>query len=96
MGLNEHIGQRLGRARTDAGMTVEELAEAARLPPAALVAYEAGVKRIPPACLTRLALVLKISLDRFFPDPVPIPMESTTSNRNHLPGAETVPGHSKR
>jgi transcriptional regulator with XRE-family HTH domain len=45
--MDQHIGERVRERRVERGLTVEQLAGAGELDPAALDAYEKGEGRIP-------------------------------------------------
>jgi transcriptional regulator with XRE-family HTH domain len=64
----EEVGRRLRRARTEAGLTQQQLAEAVELSRASIANIEAGRQPFPTHMLFALARALSVPVENLLPD----------------------------
>jgi transcriptional regulator with XRE-family HTH domain len=76
--VDTHIGQRLKEYRQHRGMTVRELAEAARVTPGLISHYENGYHRISHERVTEFARILRIKPNDLYQPP------GSRLRRNHV------------
>src|SRR5918996_1561888 len=76
--IDPHIGQRLKEYRQHRGMTVRELAEAARVTPGQISRYEHGRDRISHERVTEFARILRIKSNDLYQPP------GSRLRRNHV------------
>lgn len=86
--INE-IGPRLRAARTEAGFTLETLAERAGISPSTLSRLESGKRQANLELLLPLARELRLSLDELVPPEVPDPRVRRKAHTRH--GVTMVP-----
>lgn len=66
MSLDVQIGEKLGHARRNAGLTVDEIAKMLKIAEQEIVAYEAGNARVPAERLFQAAQAYGVDLRWFF------------------------------
>jgi transcriptional regulator with XRE-family HTH domain len=82
----EEVGRRLRRARLDAGLTQQELAEQVELSRASIANIEAGRQQFPLHALILFARALKVKPASLMPSPELLEAEPV------LPNAEMIEG----
>jgi transcriptional regulator with XRE-family HTH domain len=82
----EEVGRRLRRARLDAGLTQQELAERVELSRASIANIEAGRQQFPLHTLILFARALQIAADQL------LPSEELLGAESVLPESEMIEG----
>ncbi len=62
MRLNESIGRKIAKARTEAGLSLEQLAASLNITTETLLSYEAGRERVIPAHLSEISVALNLPI----------------------------------
>ena len=78
--VRKFMGNKIAEIRTSAGFTNEEFASRLGISLEVLDQYETGKIRVRPSHLTRIALLLRVSLAIFFPAPEQVDQQAVPAD----------------
>lgn len=75
------LGQRIARARKDASLTQQQLADALGISQPQLASYEVGRRRVPVSMLPHLARAVRITVEALIDDEAATPFSAGRTRR---------------